>query len=54
MKNANSVVSVKVIGFFTVLLLFTLNGDSGRDLCDVTVEYIEAQTRAIYATLDNS
>jgi hypothetical protein len=37
------VVSVSIVGFFTVMLLWTLNGASGRDMNDVIVEYWDAR-----------
>lgn len=47
MDTARSISSARFLGFFTVLLLFTLDGDSGRDLCDVLVEYVEAKTAEV-------
>lgn len=45
MKSGNSsVVSVSVVSFFTALLILTLNAENGRDILDVTVEYIAATT----------
>jgi len=45
--KTGSVISVRVIGFLSLFMLLTLNGDNGRDLLDVTVEYIEAKTASI-------
>lgn len=35
------------LGFFTVLLILTLNAESGKDLLDVTVDYWEAKTNLV-------
>jgi hypothetical protein len=37
----------RVFGFFTVLLILTLNANNGSDLLDVVVPYIQAQTEAL-------
>lgn len=41
---SSPVVSVSVIGFFSLLLLLTLNADNGRDVLDALVPWIDAQT----------
>jgi len=37
----------RLFGFWTVLLILTLNGDNGRDMLDVGVEYVQALTAQI-------
>jgi hypothetical protein len=37
----------RFLGFFTVLLILTLNADNGKDLLDVLVPHIAAQTEAL-------
>lgn len=39
--------TVPAIGFFTFMMLWTLNGDTGRDLNDVVVQWIEAKARQV-------
>ena len=41
----NPIVSVSAIGFFTFMLFWTLNGDSGRDMNDVLVDYVISITK---------
>lgn len=36
--------TVRFLGFFTVLMILTLNASNGKDLLDVVIPYIEAQT----------
>jgi hypothetical protein len=40
---SNPVVTVSFISFFTFMMFWTLNGESGRDMNDVIVEYWEAR-----------
>ena len=49
----DKVTNVSAIGFFTVMLLWTLNGDSGRDMNDVIVEYWQAKTALVKKELRN-
>ena len=42
--NDTATLSARGLGFFTVLLILTLNADNGKDLLDVMVPYIEAST----------
>lgn len=37
----------RFLGFLTVLLILTLNASNGKDLLDVIVPYIEAQTNSV-------
>lgn len=41
--NSAPVVSVSVLGFFTFMMFWTLNGESGRDMNDIVVDYWEAR-----------
>jgi len=37
----------RFLGFLTVLLILTLNADNGKDVLDVFVPYIQAQTSLV-------
>jgi hypothetical protein len=37
----------RLLGFFSLLMLLTLNASNGKDLLDVIVPYVEAQTEAL-------
>lgn len=37
----------RFLGFFTVMLILTLNASNGKDLLDVMIPYIEAKTLEI-------
>jgi len=37
----------RFLGFFTVLLILTLNAGNGKDILDVTVPLIEAYTQTL-------
>ena len=52
--DTGTVITGRALGFFTVLLILTLNASNGNDLLDVTVKYIEAKTEVLNGTLDNS
>ena len=36
-------VSISIVSFFTFMMFWTLNGDSGRDMNDVLVDYWESR-----------
>lgn len=40
--------SARVFGFFTVLLILTLDASNGSDLIDVVIPYIESLTQLNY------
>ncbi len=42
----SNIVSVQVIGFFSLMLVLTLNASNGRDVLDELVPWISAQTEA--------
>ena len=46
MGSKQNYVNVSVVGFFTVLLILTLNASNGRDVLDELVPWIAAQTEA--------
>ena len=46
-RRSNILVNSRAIGFFTMFMLLTLNGDSGKDLLDVATDYISAKTEEI-------
>lgn len=46
-NDKDTVVSISVIGFFTFMMFWTLNGSGGRDMNDVVVDYVIAKTKAI-------
>jgi hypothetical protein len=37
--SSTPVISVSALGFFTFMMFWTLDGDTGRDMNDVLVEY---------------
>ena len=41
--SKDTIVSVSAVGFFTFMLFWTLNGNSGQDMNDVVVQYWEAK-----------
>ncbi len=45
-EASQSISGARLFGFFTVLLILTLNADNGRDILDVTVQYIQAKAEA--------
>jgi len=47
MSHSSPVVNVSLIGFFTVLLTLTLNADSGRDMLDALVPWLDAHTAVL-------
>ena len=40
-----------VLGFFTALLILTLNDESGRDVLDTLVPYIDAHTQVLLGSI---
>jgi hypothetical protein len=47
MSSGTTTISVSALGFFSVLLILTLNASNGKDVLDVWVPYIEAKTEAL-------
>ena len=47
MKEGGVIYGSRALGFFTVMLILTLDASSGKDLLDVLVPYIEAQTQQL-------
>ena len=44
--KTESFVNVSVVGFFSLMMLLTLNASNGRDVLDELVPWISAQTEA--------
>lgn len=45
--TSSAVAGGRLLGFFTVLLILTLNASNGRDLLDTIVPYIDAKTEQL-------
>lgn len=44
---ASNFTSISAVGFFSLLMLLTLNADNGRDVLDALVPWIDAHTAAL-------
>ena len=49
----DNIQSFTLVSFFSVLLVWTLNGSSGKDLNDVVVDYYEAKAETTACGVDN-
>ena len=45
MSDRSNYTNISVFGFFTVLLILTLDASNGKDLLDVLVPYVESLTK---------